>query len=114
MDLGLSQRQAARQIGVRRETLQQWEDGEFDPTVSCLPKVLRFLGRDPRPEPDSLPEWLVWYRAGRGLSQEAMAREIGVSPRTLWLWETGKRRPMGENLVKLSELCGAGSHPAIG
>ena len=90
-------------MGVNKRAIHDWESGRFGPTVSCLPAVIEFLGGvDPRPEPTTWPEWLVWYRAGRGLSQQAMARGLGLAPRTLWLWETGKRRPTAENLAKIS------------
>ena len=116
LDLGLSQSETACRLGVKKDAVQFWERGRFAPTVSCLPRVIRFLGYDPRPEPVSLPEWLVWYRAGRGLSQATMARRLGVASRTLCLWETGQRRPTGENLVKLSELGRSrnDSHQAVG
>ena len=105
LDLGLSQREAARRIGVSKKAIQNWESGRFEPTVSCLPALMEFLGSaDARREPTTWPEWLIWYRAGFGLSQVAMARELGVAPRTLWLWETGKSGPTGENLTKLSAL----------
>lgn len=104
LDLGLSQREVARRIGVRRESVQQWELGYFRPTVSCLPGIIRFLGYDPRPEPAAWPEWLVWYRAGHGLSQEVMAEQLAVAARTLGLWETAKRKPTKENLAKLTDL----------
>jgi transcriptional regulator with XRE-family HTH domain len=102
----LSQREVARKTGVRRESVQQWELGYFQPRVSCLPNVIEFLGYDPRPEPTTWPEWLVWYRESRGLSQEVMAEQLGVAPRTLGLWETGRRKPTIENLAKLSALRG--------
>ena len=108
LDLGLTQAEAARRIGVDKQAIKLWELGRFEPTVSCLPAVIEFLGGvDPRPEPTTWPEWLVWYRAGRGLSQQAMARELGVAARTLWSWETGKSTPMDENLAKLSVLQGS-------
>jgi DNA-binding transcriptional regulator YiaG len=104
LNLGLSQSQVARGLGVRKETLQQWEYGAFEPTVSCVPRVIEFLAHDPRPEPTSWREWLVWYRVSRGLSQAAMARELGVAAKTLCLWETGKQKPKGESVAKLSKF----------
>ena len=105
LDLGLSQREAARRIGVNKRAIQDWELGRFEPTVSCLPKVIEFLGGiDPRPEPTSLSEWLVWYRAGQGLSQKAMARQLEVTSRAVWNWETGAGRPTGKNLARVRAL----------
>lgn len=104
LDLRLTQAQSARRIGTTRDRFRQWEGGEFEPTVSRMPNVVEFLGADPRPEPASWAAWLVWYRGGRGLSQAAMARQLGVAPRTVWLWETGRRRPTDENLAKFSTI----------
>ena len=94
LDLGLSQQEAARRIGVNKSAIQGWESGRFEPTVSCLPAVIEFLGgTDPRPQPSSWPEWLKWFRGSRGLSQQAMARQVDVSPRALWSWETRTSLP---------------------
>ncbi len=60
LDLGLSQREAARRIGVSKKAIQNWEFGLFEPTVSCAPRVIEFLGGiDPRAEPASLSDWSV-------------------------------------------------------
>ena len=105
LDLELSQGEAAHRIGVNKRAIADWELGRFKPTVSSLPAIIEFLGgADPRPEPASLPQWLVWYRGGRGLSQEAMAKHLGVAPRTLWLWETGKARPGNDSTADLRRL----------
>ena len=111
LDLGLTYVEAARAIGTQKRAIYDWEFGRFQPTVACLPALIRFLGYDPRPEPAGLPEWLVWHRAGRGLSQAAMAGQIGVSARTLGLWETGQAKPSATNRVGLGRLranCGIG------
>ncbi len=42
--LGLTQKQAAQQIGVDASTLARWERGEREPTGLFLAKVTRFLG----------------------------------------------------------------------
>ena len=43
-DRGLSQPEAAREIGVHFTTLRGWEDGRRSPAVRHLPAVIRFLG----------------------------------------------------------------------
>jgi DNA-binding transcriptional regulator YiaG len=104
MDLGLTQRGAAERMGVSKRAVVDWEMRRFAPTVSCVPAVIRFLGHDPRPEPTFWPDWLAWYRGGQGLSQNELALQLGVSSRTLWLWETGRSKPAGRNLTKLCAL----------
>lgn len=104
LDLQLSQHEVARQLGVATRTVKHWELGEFEPTVSNLPGVIRFLGYDPRPEPESWPEWLRWYRQTGGLPQVDLARQLGVSQRVLCSWEVGKSRPSDKNLKELAAL----------
>ena len=41
--MGMSQKEAARQIGVDPSTLAKWERGERGPTGAFLPRVKRFL-----------------------------------------------------------------------
>jgi transcriptional regulator with XRE-family HTH domain len=46
------------------------------------------------------------YGGGEGLSQEAMARALGVAPNTISRWETGTYRPSVEDLDKLARFFG--------
>jgi DNA-binding transcriptional regulator YiaG len=39
-------------------------------------------------------------RSRGDLSQSEVARAIGVSPATIWRWESGDRRPQGEAAVR--------------
>lgn len=45
------------------------------------PKIIKFLGYDPRPEPTSLPGRLLAFRTGRGMSQKSKVGKLGVDPR---------------------------------
>lgn len=46
------------------------------------------------------------YASGEGLSQEALAKAIGVTPNTISRWETGVYRPSLEDLDKLARFFG--------
>jgi len=46
--LGMSQKEAAREIGVDPATLARWERGEREPTGAHLTDVRRFLDGDSR------------------------------------------------------------------
>jgi DNA-binding XRE family transcriptional regulator len=61
------------------------------PTLPFLPKIIEFLGYCPY-DPDWTPgERLTWIRKYLGMSQETMARRLGVDPGTLAKLEQGKR-----------------------
>jgi DNA-binding XRE family transcriptional regulator len=51
MDLGIFQREAASQIGADPWTIANWEKGKTKPAVRFIPRILTFLGYDPRIEP---------------------------------------------------------------
>jgi transcriptional regulator with XRE-family HTH domain len=105
LDLGLFQRQVAEQIGVDQGTIFNWEYYKSSPQVHALPRVIEFLGYNPLPEPASEPEKLIAARKELGLTQEAVARHIGVDSTTLAKWEQGKSRgPFPKILSKLTLL----------
>lgn len=51
-----------------------------------------------------LPEKIVTLRKGRGLSQEALAEQLGVSRQAVSRWEQGSAQPDAGNLFQLSRL----------
>jgi transcriptional regulator with XRE-family HTH domain len=94
LDRGLWQKQVAREIGCSKASLLNWEKGRAAPEVRFWPTILRFLGYDPRPEPATLGGQLRAAREGAGLSEEALARKLGLDPGTLAAWERDEvRRP---------------------
>jgi transcriptional regulator with XRE-family HTH domain len=46
-ETGLSQPELARKLGVRVETIQNWESGRTIPPVGYLPGLTGFLGFSP-------------------------------------------------------------------
>ena len=71
MDRGLLQREVATEIGVHHKTLALWERARTSPAVRHWPEILRFLGYDPTPEPQSIAELLIAVRRKRGVEPEA-------------------------------------------
>jgi len=43
-------------------------------------------------------------RRAAGLSLADVASSIGVSSQTVWLWETGRRRPSNRHVERYAEL----------
>jgi transcriptional regulator with XRE-family HTH domain len=96
LDRGQWQKDVAREIGCSKASLLNWERGRAEPEVRFLPGVLRFLRYDPRPAPRTLGERIRATREAEGLSEEALARRLGLDPGTVAVWEreeTGRPYP---------------------
>jgi transcriptional regulator with XRE-family HTH domain len=98
LDLKLLQREVGDQIGVSGATITNWERNASTPVVRCMPAVIRFLGYDPLPPAESLPEWLRSARRQLGLTQRKMAERLRVDPCTLRDWENGRHQPTQTSL----------------
>jgi putative transcriptional regulator len=44
----LLQSEVAKLLGVSRNSVQNWEHGVHEPTTGVVPKIVEFLGYDPR------------------------------------------------------------------
>ena len=99
------QRQVAERISVDETTVYHWERHESSPRVRHIPAIIRFLGYNPLSVPESLAEKLLVGRKALGITQQEMARRLGVDPTTLSRLERGKgRRPSPETLRKIAPL----------
>lgn len=72
--------------------------------IRNMPKVIEFLGYDPRPAPLGMAARLRHQRETLGLSQVAAAERLGIDPATLRRWERGEKEPVGRFLMKVSEF----------
>ena len=63
---------------------------------------------DRRRAREHLGRCLALARAYAGLSQTAVAHELGVRRATVSLWETGEREPSAVDLLRLAEIFGVG------
>lgn len=87
LELSLSQKQVAGELGVNSWTVLNWEKGHSAPPYEALPRILRWLGSDPFPVPQTLPERLAAKRRAMGWSVRQAARNVGVDPGTWGDWE---------------------------
>ncbi len=83
MDLGLQWKEVAEQLGVDTTTLTNWTKKRSQPDLRCLPRVIRWLGLDPRQTGPTIGETLIRYCEERGISQTKMAAMLGVDPSAL-------------------------------
>jgi transcriptional regulator with XRE-family HTH domain len=56
------------------------------------------------PRQPNFARYLRNARIERGLTQAEVARQVGVSVVSIYLWETGKTRPRAENLSALCKV----------
>jgi len=104
LELRLTQTQAGEGIGVNPWTVLNWEKGHTEPPVESMPSILRWLGYDPFPEPESLPERLLAKRRAMGWSLKSAARRAGIDEGTWAAWESGATSPRGRFLRLLKSL----------
>jgi transcriptional regulator with XRE-family HTH domain len=95
LDLGLLQREAAEQLGVDPSTVTNWELNRTSPALRLLPRIIGLLGFDPSSCGAAIGERLKAYRRHAGISQEQLARLLGLDPCRLSRWERGLQVPTG-------------------
>ena len=101
LERGLFQKEVAKLVNVCTDTVTNWEKNRSNPDLRTVPKVLDFLGYDPRPSDLSVAGELTRARQARGLSQRELARILRVDPSTLSKWELGIREPEGLYLQRV-------------
>jgi DNA-binding XRE family transcriptional regulator len=62
MELGITQAQAAKTLGVKPWNILNWETGRYEPPIRSMPAILAFLGYDPFPPPTTVGEQLLHVR----------------------------------------------------
>jgi len=92
LDRGLWQEHVAAELGVAVGTLLNWERNHTRVQTRFMPKVLAFLGYDPREESGQLGDRIRALRERQGLSQGALARKLGLNVSTVVAWERGRVR----------------------
>jgi transcriptional regulator with XRE-family HTH domain len=104
MDLHLLQKDVAKRIGVDESTITNWEKQRTVPEIRYMPDIIKFLGYDPLPKPRDLKEEIVLSRVRQGLSQDELAKRLGIDPTTLASWETGRHRPSRKSLELMARI----------
>jgi len=103
-ELGLYQKDVAVQIGVTTSTIWNWENNWSSITLSCMPKVIEFLGYNPIPQPEDLMERLAWYKQVNGLSLEQLGAKMDRDPEQLSDWLSGRHKPCQRNNEKIESF----------
>ena len=89
LNLGLTQKQAATQLGVSEAALFSWERGGREPGIRNWPGIIAFLGGYPLGEESEAEQLLARRRRG-GLTQLELALELGADEGTIRRREQAK------------------------
>ena len=80
----------AKDLGVDKVSLQNWERGIYDPITRFYPAIIRFLGYVPFTH-DGTPSGIIrWLRRCAGWTQKQLAAAAKCNDVTVWKWETGQ------------------------
>jgi transcriptional regulator with XRE-family HTH domain len=101
MELGLLQREVAKQLGIGVFTYLSWERGGRAPFKRYWPGIITFLGHDPSSEARSLGERISAKRRELGLTQREVAQLFGWDHGTLYRYERDEWKPGGDRLRAL-------------
>jgi transcriptional regulator with XRE-family HTH domain len=94
MDRGLWQEHVAAELGVSVSTICNWEGNHTSVATRFLPKVVAFLGYDPRQKTGQLGDRIRMQRERQGLSQAALALKLDLNVSTVVAWERGRVRKL--------------------
>jgi DNA-binding XRE family transcriptional regulator len=124
---GVRQSEAALQLGVSDRTLSLWETDRIYPAWTFQPRIIAYLGHDPftnpalgmpkgnetqsiailAPEaPATIGQKILQQRLKMRKNRKECAKDLGVSVKTLWGWETNRCQPSREGHQKLAKFLG--------
>ncbi len=93
LDLNLTQGEVSKLIGVKEESIYNWENNQSKPKIYLMPKIIEFLGYVPFKLPNkTIVEQLKFYRKKHDLSKRKLAMLLDVNQTAsysrLGKWET--------------------------
>ena len=105
MELGLLQKDVAGIFGISDDTVTYWENNRAEPRTAYYPKLIKFLGYVPfEIETNTTAGKMKMYRFLNGLSQEDLAKELGINESTVFHYENGKHLPQPQTLQKMAHI----------
>ena len=105
--LKLTQKALAGILKVSQFSVINWEGGDFQPSnVFTLHRVIEFLGYDPLPEGQTIPEQLRAKRRQMGWDQRELAEHFKVDRCTVTDWELGGTIMMRSHRTMVARFLG--------
>ncbi|MBS1693089.1 MAG: helix-turn-helix domain-containing protein [Actinobacteria bacterium] len=106
---GTTKKAIAAELGVTPTTLSSLLNGRSTPSMKLLIRMVQFFGGSLADFLDMPPrqQWeLKHHRVAAGLTQAALAQELGVTPSAVSGWELGKYPPGAALVPRMAELFG--------
>ena len=98
---GLSQKEIAEQVGVRTDSVTNWELGRNEPQIQFMPKIIKLLG-DSGEKESNQNEVIRKFRESLGLSRRKFSLAIGIDDSTLAKIESGIHTKRLQSKVELT------------
>lgn len=99
MDLGLTQGEVAKHMGVSEDCLCYWENDRNEPRLYQYPSIISFLGYYPLThETETFGGKITRYKHEYGMNNEKLANLLGVDEGTVASWERNKRLPLRRSM----------------
>ncbi|MHB9010697.1 MAG: helix-turn-helix domain-containing protein [Ignavibacteriaceae bacterium] len=94
VELKLFQKDVSKILGVKKESIYNWENNYASPKIHLLSKIIKFLGYIPfQLKLETVGGKIIAYRILNGLNQKKLAKQLGIDPTTLARWEKNKGKP---------------------
>lgn len=104
LELGLTQKEIAKQLGINDQTVSRWETGESNPNIKHYPFVISFLDYYPFEIDDTFGGKIKRYRFINGMSRKKLAQLFKISSKLIQEIEENKSLPsinLGASLAQL-------------
>jgi transcriptional regulator with XRE-family HTH domain len=104
LERGLTQAQTGAIVGVSECCVTNWELGHTKPEIGYIPAIIEFIGYCPYIPTTDLIARLKTIRWAPGLTQEKLAKLMGIDESSLCSWERGEHRPTKKSRKVIAEL----------
>lgn len=105
LELRLFQKDVAELIGVTENCIAYWEKNRSQPTVCYYPALISFLGYFPFDiDTSSLGGKIKYYRYLQGMTQEQLAKDLGVNESTVYHYEKSNKKPSSKTRNRLEVI----------
>ncbi|OQP64981.1 transcriptional regulator [Niastella vici] len=105
LELHLFQKDVADLMGVTEDSITNWELNRHEPQIEYYPKIIEFLGYFPFDiDTSTLGGKIKRYRYLKGVTQEELARELGVNESTIFHYEKNDTKPFRKTMAKLAPI----------
>jgi transcriptional regulator with XRE-family HTH domain len=105
MDNHLLQKDVAEILGVCEDTIVGWEMRGTEPSIGQMPGIIKVIGYLPlKIDVSTFGGRIRYYRYVHGISQEDLAKELGLNESTIFHYEKNRHKPLPGILMKLEIL----------